>query len=183
MTAEPGAAGPAQTGAVDRGTAASSGADHGTAQTDAAGPATATSSAAAMRQLPALEPETAFFWTGGAESQLKICRCAGCGSYIHPPLPNCPECGGAQVSPSPVSGRARVASFTVNHQRWVPGLSVPFVFAAVELVEQAELYVFTNIVGCPVEDVRIGMAVGVVFEQHGDIFLPMFQPLEGTHVR
>jgi uncharacterized OB-fold protein len=54
---------------------------------------------------------------------------------------------------------------------------VPFVFAAVELVEQAELYVFTNIVGCPVDDVRIGMVVQVLFERHGDIFLPMFQPL------
>jgi uncharacterized protein len=138
---------------------------------------------AASRQLPALEQETAFFWTCGAENQLKICRCASCGFYIHPPLPNCPECGGAQVSPSPVSGRARVASFTVNYQRWVPGLSVPFVFAAVELVEQAELYVFTNIVGCPVDDVRIGMPVAVAFERHGDIFLPMFQPLEEAHVR
>lgn len=135
------------------------------------------------RQLPALEQETAFFWTCGAENQLKICRCAGCGFYIHPPLPRCPECGGSQVSPVPVSGRARVASFTVNHQRWVPGLSVPFVFAAVELVEQAGVYVFTNIVGCPVEAVRIGMIVEVVFEQHGEIFLPMFRPFEAAHVR
>ena len=141
------------------------------------------SATAPARQLPALDPETAFFWTSGAENQLQISRCAGCGLYIHPPLPNCPECGGTQVSPAPVSGRARVASFTVNYQRWVPGLSVPFVFAAVELVEQPELYVFTNIVGCPVEDVRIGMAVSVVFERHGDIYLPMFQPLEEANVR
>ena len=140
-------------------------------------------STAPARQLPALDPETAFFWTAGAKNQLQITRCAGCGFYIHPPLPNCPECGSAEVNPSPVSGRARVATFTVNHQRWVPGLSVPFVFAAVELIEQPELYVFTNIVGCPVEDVRIGMAVSVAFERHGDIYLPMFQPLEEANVR
>lgn len=155
----------------------------GTADGAGAEAATRAEAAPAARQLPAVEPETAFFWTCGVESQLKICRCTGCGFYIHPPLPSCPACGGTQVSPSPVSGRARVASCTVNYQRWVPGLSVPFVFAAVELVEQAELYVFTNIVGCPVEDVRIGMAVAVVFEQHGDIFLPMFQPHEQTYVR
>lgn len=135
------------------------------------------------RQLPALEPQTAFFWTAGAENQLKICRCDECGRYIHPPLPRCLRCGGANVKPSPVSGRARVASFTVNHQPWVPGLAVPFVFAAVELVEQAELHVFTNIVGCPVEEVRIGMAVEVLFERHGDIFLPMFQPLGAASAR
>lgn len=140
-------------------------------------------SGTASRQLPALEPETAFFWTCGVENQLKIRRCAGCGFYVHPPLPNCPQCGGTEVSPAPVSGRARVASFTVNHQPWVPGLSVPFVFAAVELVEQKELHLFTNIVGCPVEAVRIGMEVAVVFEQQGDIFLPLFRPLEVAHAR
>jgi uncharacterized OB-fold protein len=140
-------------------------------------------SSAASRQLPALEPETAFFWTSGGDGRLRICRCEGCRRYLHPPLPRCPHCGGSQVSPSSVSGRARVASFTVNEQPWVPGLAVPFVFAAVELVEQAELYVFTNIVGCPVEDVRIGMAVEVIFEQHGDIFLPMFRPLGEANAR
>ena len=134
-------------------------------------------SSVVLRQLPALEPETAFFWTAGAEGQLKICRCEECGHYIHPPLPRCVHCGSVKVSPSPVSGRARVASFTVNYQPWVPGLAVPFVFAAVELIEQAELYVFTNIVACPVDDVRIGMEVQVLFERLGDIFLPMFQPL------
>jgi len=92
-------------------------------------------------------------------------------------MPRCPTCGSDRVAPSPVSGQARVASFTINQQRWVPGLSVPFVFAAVELVEQRELYVLTNIVGCPVDDVRIGMKVDVLFEQHGDIFLPLFRPV------
>jgi len=62
-------------------------------------------------------------------------------------------------------------------------LAVPFVFAAVELIEQAELYVFTNIVGCSVEDVRIGMAVEVIFEQHGDIFVPLFRPFGEANAR
>jgi uncharacterized OB-fold protein len=84
------------------------------------------------------------------------------------------------MAPQPVSGRGRVASFTINRQPWVPGLAVPFVFAAVELVEQAELYVFTNIVGCAVEAVRIGMSVEVTFEAHGAIHLPLFRPLEAA---
>jgi uncharacterized protein len=69
-----------------------------------------------------------------------------------------------------------VATFTINHQRWTADLEVPFVFAAVELDEQAELYVFTNIVHCAVDQVRIGMPVSVRFEPHGDVFLPMFEP-------
>jgi uncharacterized OB-fold protein len=134
------------------------------------------SAPAAQRQLPALERDTEFFWMAGADGSLLICRCESCGRYLHPPLPRCPTCDGGRVSPAPVSGRGRVASFTVNQQAWVPGLAVPFVFAAVELVEQAELYVFTNIVGCPVEAVRIGMSVEVLFEPHGEVFLPLFQP-------
>jgi len=135
----------------------------------------AASAPAARRQLPALEPDTEFFWTAGAEGRLKISRCQACGHWQHPPLPRCPKCQG-EVAPEPVSGRGRVATFTINEQAWVPGLAVPFVFAAVELAEQAELYVFTNIVGCPPQDVRSGMPVEVTFEKHGETYLPLFQP-------
>jgi len=131
------------------------------------------------RQLPALEKDTAFFWTAGAEGRLLICRCQACGRYQHPPLPSCPECGG-ESAPAPVSGKGRVATFTVNHQPWVPGMAVPFVFAAVELIEQPELYVLTNIVDCATDEVRIGMPVEVCFEQRGDIFLPQFRPAGGN---
>lgn len=134
------------------------------------------------RQLPALERDTAFFWTAGADGRLKISRCQACSCYQHPPLPRCPECGG-EVAPEPVSGRGRVATYTLNQQAWAPWLAVPFVFAAVELAEQAELYVFTNIVGCPAEDVRIGMPVEVTFEPHGEIYLPLFQPTGAADAR
>ena len=83
-------------------------------------------------------------------------------------------------TPSPVSGRGRVATFTVNEQRWTAQLDVPFVFAAVELEEQAELYVFSNIVGCAVDRVRIGMPVTARFERHGDVYLPLFEPAENS---
>ncbi len=86
------------------------------------------------RQLPLVDKETGFFWTGGEEGRLMIARCGGCGIYQHPPLPRCPLCGFEKMVPSPVSGRGRVATFTVNHQAWLPGLPVPFVYAAVELV-------------------------------------------------
>jgi hypothetical protein len=35
----------------------------------------------------------------------------------------------------------------------------------------------SNVTGCPVEDVRLGMKVAVVFEQQSpDIWLPKFKP-------
>jgi uncharacterized OB-fold protein len=137
-------------------------------------------SAPPPRQLPALDPDTAFFWTAGADGRLEIARCTACARYIHPPLPHCPMCGAGRVVPAVVSGRGRVASFTVNHQPWLPGLAVPYVFAAIELAEQAHLYVFSNIVECPVEAVAIGMPVAVTFERHDDVHLPLFRPDDGA---
>jgi uncharacterized OB-fold protein len=126
------------------------------------------------RQLPAIEKDSGFYWEAGERGGLLIQRCV-CGRYQHPPLPRCLDCGGV-LAPEPVSGRARVATFTVNHQPWRRGLAVPYVFAVVELEEQAELYVMTNIVDCTPEAVSIGLPVEVQFECHEDVWLPMFRP-------
>jgi hypothetical protein len=37
------------------------------------------------------------------------------------------------------------------------------------------VYLTTNIVGCPVEDVAFGDAVKVVFEEQDGIFYPLFE--------
>ena len=34
----------------------------------------------------------------------------------------------------------------------------------------------TNIVNCAAEDVEIGMPVQVVFEEHDDVHIPVFEP-------
>jgi uncharacterized OB-fold protein len=131
----------------------------------------------ASRPLPLLEPQTRDYWTAGAQGRLLIARCAQCSRYQHPPMQRCAYCGGNDLPPSPVSGRGRVATFTINHEAWLPALPVPFVFAAVELAEQRELHVFANVSG-PIEGVHIGLPVAVYFEQHGDVYLPMFRPDE-----
>jgi len=133
--------------------------------------------APAARKLPLIEADTAFFWQSGADGVLRIQRCGACGHWQHPPFPRCTACHGEALSPQPVSGRGRVVTYTVNHEAWLPGLDVPFLFAAVELVEQAELHVFTNLL-MPVDAARIGMAVRVTFEQHEDVWLPLFVPDE-----
>lgn len=126
------------------------------------------------RKLPALTRETAPFWTGGERGELQIQRCATCGLYQHPPLPLCAACRTETVGPEAVSGKGRVRTFTVNHQAWLPGLDEPFVFAAIELAEQPELYVFSNVLGDP-GAVTSGMPVKVCFEHHEDVWLPLFE--------
>ncbi|MEO6091875.1 MAG: zinc ribbon domain-containing protein [Novosphingobium sp.] len=140
-----------------------------------------TDPAAAMvpRKLPGLEPVTAFFWTSGADGRLRIQRCRACGRWQHPPLPRCLACHSDEVSPQPVSGRGRVKTFTVNTQIWTSAITEPFVFAAIELDEQAELYVLSN-VEAPPEAVRGGLPVEVYFERREDVWLPLFRPVAET---
>jgi uncharacterized OB-fold protein len=133
------------------------------------------------RPLPALEPLSEFYWTSGDDGKLRIARCQACQRYIHPPSPYCAACGSLDVTAEPVSGRGRVATYTVNEKQWVPGLATPYVIAAVELVEQPHLYVFANVVNCAAEAVRSGMPVEVCFEQHDEIFIPLFRPAEDAH--
>ena len=77
---------------------------------------------------------------------------------------------------TPVSGRATVAGFTVNHQQWLPRFPPPYVVAVVAIAEDPSTRLTTNIVGCEPDEVTIGMAVRVAFEQHDDFWIPLFEP-------
>ena len=125
--------------------------------------------------IPEINDENQAFWTGGRDGRLMITRCEECGFLTHPPTPRCPSCFSDRVAPSPVSGRGRVYSFTINRQQWSPGLEVPYVIAIVELEEQHSVRLLTNIVGCPVEEVSIDMPVQVEFVERGKAFLPVFR--------
>lgn len=129
------------------------------------------------RSLPAIDLDSRPFWTGGAEGQLLIHRCADCEYYVHPPVPFCPRCESRSVAPQPVSGRGTVFSFTVNHKAWLPDLPVPYVLALVTLAEQDDVRLVTNIVGCAPEEVTFGMEVEAVFEPVEDLWVPLFRPV------
>jgi acetyl-CoA acetyltransferase/uncharacterized OB-fold protein len=127
--------------------------------------------------LPALEPDTKAFWEACREGRLAMLRCRACRWIVHPPRPVCSRCRSRDVVLEDLSGRATVVTYTVNHQRWMPGLEVPYVIGVVELVEQRGLRLTTNLVDIAPEDVRIGMPVGVRFRQMSDeITLPIFAP-------
>jgi uncharacterized OB-fold protein len=129
-----------------------------------------------FRILPRIDDENRFFWTSGEEGELRFLRCDECGRYVHPPAPICPECLSKQLTVTPVSGRATVATFTVNEQPWIPGFDPPYVVAIVEIEEQSSVRLMTNIVGCAPDEVRIGMPVQVTFEQYDEVWLPVFEP-------
>jgi uncharacterized OB-fold protein len=133
-----------------------------------------------FRILPRLTDRNRDFWTGGAHGELRFWRCTDCQEYIHPPQPICPTCLSKDMVVEPVSGRATLASYSINHQAWMPGPEPPYVVAIIEIVEQPSVRLTTNLVNCPHDEIEIGMPVRVTFERHadpdGDVYIPLFEP-------
>jgi len=110
-------------------------------------------------------------------------QCQDCQSWVWTPRPSCNECGSDKIEWKPMSGKGEVYSFTVIRQVVGRAAStafepdIPYVVAWVDLDEGPRL--ITNIVGCPAEDVKLGMKVSVVFEQASrEIWLPKFKPTD-----
>lgn len=127
------------------------------------------------RPLPRLDADNRAFWTGGADGELRIHRCGACLAFVHPPRPVCRHCLSEDVAPHAVAGTGVVDTFTVNHQAFMPGMEVPFVIARVALDDAPGVYLTTNIVGCPADQVDIGDKVRVTFLNQDDVWLPLFE--------
>jgi uncharacterized OB-fold protein len=134
------------------------------------------------KPLPRTNAVTAPFWSAAAQQRLSMPRCRACAGFVWPPRPTCGECGSEQLDWTDLSGRGRIYSFTIIRQV-VGGAAVkaferdlPYVVAWIDLDEGPRFT--SNVVGCPVEAVTIGMAVEVTFEQaSADIWLPKFKPV------
>jgi uncharacterized OB-fold protein/acyl dehydratase len=83
---------------------------------------------------PASSRDTKFFWDGVNAHELRIQKRAD-GSLLHPPVPAIWQDKEAPVDYVVASGKGTVFSFVVHHAPKVPGRTVPFVIALVELEE------------------------------------------------
>ncbi|GAB2960685.1 OB-fold domain-containing protein [Streptomyces pseudoechinosporeus] len=128
------------------------------------------------RPLPLITEENEFFWTSGADGRLRVQECTSCTALIHPPQPVCRYCRGQRMGVRTVSGFATLIGFTVNHRFSLPGLPAPYVIAQVALEEDTRVRLTTNAVECDPEQLVLGMRMEVVFEQAGDVWLPLFRP-------
>ena len=91
------------------------------------------------------------------------------------------ECGSEKLQWTPMSGKGEVYSFTVIRQ--IVGRAgskafepdIPYVVAWVDLEEGPRM--LTNVVGCPVDNVQLGMKVALTFEQASPKhWMPKFKP-------
>lgn len=118
----------------------------------------------------ARQPESAPFQEAAAEGRFLVPRCEACGRLHWYPRALCPFCFSDDITWQPASGRGTVYSHTVM-RRAKPAYAIAYV----TLEEGPTL--MTNIVGCDLDAVHIGMAVTVVFQpaENGPL-VPMFTP-------
>ena len=83
---------------------------------------------------PAASRDTQFFWDGVNAHELRIQKRPD-GTLQHPPVPGVWQDKSAPTDYVVASGRGTVFSFVVHHAPQVPGRSLPFVIALVELEE------------------------------------------------
>jgi uncharacterized OB-fold protein len=124
---------------------------------------------------PTVTEETAAFWAAAAEGRLVVERCAACGAESFPPRGICRACRGREMLSAEITEPGRVYSLTVNHQRWLPDLEVPYTIVLVEFDDHPGVRVTGRLRGCAPEDAAIGMAVEVGFEPGpGGFTIPSF---------
>ena len=135
------------------------------------------------KPLPTITPEAKPFWDGAANNKLLMQRCRDCRKYVWTPRPSCFECGSERLDWQELSGTGEVYSFTVIRQVVGRAASpafekdIPYVIAWIDLDEGPRM--ISNVVGCPVEAVKLRMKVSVIFDQQSpEIWLPKFKPVD-----
>ncbi len=99
-----------------------------------------------VRPAPVVLPDTAVFHEAVADQRLVIQKCSSCGRFQHPPGQLCRWCGLTDLGYEPVSGRARLWSWTVARMSFAAGFdsAVPYLILCVELVEQPGLLMLSD---------------------------------------
>ena len=118
---------------------------------------------------PAVDPDSAPFLEAAREGRLLIGRCLDTGRAFFQPRAVSPFTLSGNVAMEAASGRGVIHSVTVMRT------SPPYAAAFVELEEGPRI--FTNIVDCDLDALRIGQAVRLAFKPAEDGQpVPVFTP-------
>jgi len=109
---------------------------------------------------PASSRDTAFFWEGVAAHELRIQRRPD-GTLQHPPVPAVWQDKEKPIDYVVAGGKGSVYSFVVHHAPKVPGRTLPFVIALVELEEGVRM--LGELRNVDHTDVTIGMPVHATY--------------------
>lgn len=129
------------------------------------------------KPLPGVDEDNKPFWDFCKHHELRMQKCSRCEKFFYPPGTICPHCQNLESEWVKLSGKGKVYSFVIVRRASHPAFAkdVPYVVALIETDEGPRLT--SNVIGCPPEDVQIGMPVEVVFSDISEEFsLPKFKP-------
>ena len=101
------------------------------------------------------------------DDRLVIQKCRSCDRLQHPPVHECPDCGGAELGWEEVSGRGHIYNYGVVHDGPVRLLQEhqPFNVAVITLDDDPGIQMYSHLPGVPSDEVPIKAAVEVIFEE------------------
>ena len=131
---------------------------------------------ALKKPVPAPDADSAALWRGLRDGVLLLQHCGDCGHVQYYQQAICRECGGANLSHRPASGRGKVHSFSVVHRAPGPAFKadLPYAVLLVDLAEGPRM-ISTYTGGSP-DEVIFDMDVVLVCEPiNQDVTLPRFR--------
>lgn len=129
------------------------------------------------KPLPMLTKLSAPFWEGTKQGELRLQKCQECGEVWYPPAAHCPNCISRNYTWVTLSGRGKVWSWIVMHQRYFAEFAddIPYVVAFIELEEGPML--MSTLVDIEREAIQCDLPVTVVFEDATEeMAVPKFRP-------
>lgn len=108
------------------------------------------------------------FWDAVNQKRLLLQNCPSCGRLQYPPRARCTTCGSEEnLEWQEVSGQGHISSYIVIEDgrldRRIP--DQPYNMAVVTLDQDPGINFYSNLPGVPVDEVPVGAAVEVMFEE------------------
>ncbi len=120
------------------------------------------------RPIPVPDELSKPFWDACNERRLVVQNCTACTRKQFPPARNCAKCGKADnLEWLEVEGKGHILSYFVIHDSRMKAIQAmqPLNLAVVTLDEDPEINFYGNLPGTPVDQVPMGAAVELVFEE------------------
>ena len=133
------------------------------------------------RLLPNIDRDSAPFWDGLRVGEIRVQRCAACGTYRWPARAICNRCRSFDARWVPLTGTGTVKSWTRTHQIFsrMFEADVPYTNVLVQLDEQEDIQMIGRFATSGMEPLP-GMRVrAVVTPVTDEISLLLWEPLPG----
>lgn len=113
--------------------------------------------------LPAITPDVAPFYDAARRGELRLQRCAHCGTWRHYPRPACPACQSRAFAWERASGHGTVYTWTIVHGPTLPAFEASRPYNVVDVLLDEGVHFVSQVLDCPPEALTAGLPVTAVF--------------------